>query len=892
MNITVNGRRRVVPDEPARSLLHVLREEMGLTRAKYGCAEGVCGACTVLMDGEPTHSCVLSASEVGSRAIITFEALVADETRLRLGRGFAAQSALQCGYCTPGMMVAATALLRRVANPDDAQIVAAMDGNICRCGTYPRILRAIRQAAAEAVGEPASVASSAATEEAAPVPGLSNGAHRVDFRPRRPWDLSEPEARDWFDLVGEGLIVVLSPEETERLGETDGRGWSTEGGAWIHVSEAGRVRAFTGKVDVGQGNRDALRRLVANELGASASDVELVMGDTDLCPYDIGTFGSRSMADAGAVLRTTAAAVRRVLLAAAASRWEASVRDLRLADGRVVSVDGSRSASFADLVRGTRRLEHATADDAEAWAPDARTDALVISPRGEPASERFTSDLSLPGMLHGHVLRPPTFGATLRSVNLTRAETVPGIVVVRDGPFVGVVAPDPMTAGEALEQISAEWEETEQPSEAELEGYLRSHPTTVKGWEGGVDRAHGNVERALAKAAVTLSATYTTAYLAHVPLESRVAVAHWEPNGEGPQRLTVWTGTQRPFGVREQLAAALGVAQEDVRVIVPPTGGGYGGKHSGEAAVEAARLARATGAPVEVRWSRQEEFSWAYFRPAAFIDVRSGVSADGKLTAWDFRNTNSGPHAIATPYEVRNWHVLYQPAASPLRQGSYRALAATANTFARESHMDELAHRLAEDPLQFRLKHLADERLAAVFRAAAERSGWPGEGAVQVAREGNGAKTGLGIAGGVEKDGRVATCAQVRVTADGHVSVERIVTAYDCGAILDRENLLNQVEGATVMGLGGALFEAIHFDRGRITNGSMTDYRVPRFSDVPQIEVVLRDQPEEPSAGAGETPIIAVAPAIANAIFAATGRRLRSLPLLRADGLLSPDSGN
>ena len=900
MQITVNGEARAVPEQPSRSLLHVLREELGLTQAKYGCGEGACGACTVLLDADPVRSCVTSLAEVGARSVTTLEGLESDVARLRLSRGFADLAAPQCGYCTPGMLVAATALLRRNAQPDAAEIVAAMDGNVCRCGMYPRILRAIHHA----VHEPTLATPTmpgGAEAQSVPDPSRASGMSTVAARPRRPWDLSEPQDRDWFELLGEGLIVTLSAEETERLGARDGRGWSTEGGAWIHVDAYGRIRAFIGKVDVGQDNRTALSRIVAAELATPAVDVDLVMGDTDVCPYDLGTFGSRSMADAGAVLRTVAAGVRRVLIQEAASRWGVTASELRLQDGSVVSRSGPHAASFGELVRASNRLEPATADDGatESEATDADASAFAASAFAaatagravgrfrraiEPGALEYTSDMARPGMLHGRVLRPPSFGARLRSLDLAAAEAIPGVVALREGDFVGVAAADPLAAGHALEQIRADWEEIEQVTESELEAYLRAHPATAEGWEGGADRSQGDVEGALATAAITLSATYATAYLAHVPLETRVAIAEWEPNGDGPRRLTVWTGTQRPFGVREQLAAALGIDELDVRVIVPPTGGGYGGKHSVEAAVEAARLARAAQRPVKVRWSRQEEFSWAYFRPAAVIDVRSGVSADGQLVAWDFRDLNAGPHGSATPYVVPNQRVAYQPAASPLRQGSYRALAATANTFARESHMDELAERLKVDPLRFRLEHLDDDRLAAAFRAVADAAGWPGAAAATESTTGDGSSTGLGIAGGIEKDGRVATCAQVRVSAAGHVSVTRIVTAYDCGAILDRDNLASQVEGATVMGLGGALFEAVHFAQGRISNGSMSGYRVPRFSDIPEIEVILLDRPDEPSAGAGETPIIAVAPAIANAIFAATGRRLRALPLLDAAG--------
>jgi isoquinoline 1-oxidoreductase len=307
-----------------------------------------------------------------------------------------------------------------------------------------------------------------------------------------------------------------------------------------------------------------------------------------------------------------------------------------------------------------------------------------------------------------------------------------------------------------------------------------------------------------------------------------------------------------------------------VRVVVPDFGGGFGGKHTPDVAVEAARLAHASGRPVSVRWTREEEFSWGYLRPAAVIDVRA-AGRDGALVAWDFTNINSGAAALNSPYAVANLRERYQPAHSPLPQGSYRALAATANTFARESHMDDLAAALSVDPVEFRLRHLTDTRLAHALSTLAEGIDW--------SRRAQRPGYGLGIACGIEKDTRVATAAEVAVDPDGTLHVLRVVTCVDCGAIVDPTGLRNQIIGATIMGLGGALFEQTGLDNGRISTASFSVYRVPRFTDVPPIEVTLIDQPTYASAGAGETPIIAVAPAIANAVFAATGRRLRDLPL-------------
>jgi Molybdopterin-binding domain of aldehyde dehydrogenase/Amidohydrolase len=354
-----------------------------------------------------------------------------------------------------------------------------------------------------------------------------------------------------------------------------------------------------------------------------------------------------------------------------------------------------------------------------------------------------------------------------------------GVTVVRDGQFTGVTAADPASARRAVAAVRADWERPP-AGPAEMASYLRGHPAAGQGWERPVDRYEGDVEAALAGAATRVQASYATAYLAHVPLETRAAVAAWDGG-----RLTVWTGCNVPFAVRGQLADALGIDQADVRVIVPPTGGGFGGKH-GEEAIEAARLARAAGRPVKVHWSRAEEFGWGYLRPMAVIDVRAGLDAGGAITAWDFLDINAGAQGTAFPYATASWRLRYQPAASPLAQGPYRALAATANTFARESCLDELAHAAGADPLQFRLDHLADQRLAMVVRAAAARFGWtPGQGQP--------ARPGWGIAAGLEKDGRVATCAEVRAGPAGQLTVTRIVTAYECGAIVNPDTVAGQV---------------------------------------------------------------------------------------------------
>jgi isoquinoline 1-oxidoreductase len=444
---------------------------------------------------------------------------------------------------------------------------------------------------------------------------------------------------------------------------------------------------------------------------------------------------------------------------------------------------------------------------------------------------------------------------------------MPGVVVVRDVDFVGVAAPDEQIAERAVAAIHAEWKTSPQISDKELFDELKK-TASASGGRGGGGNQMGSIEEGLAAADHKLQQTYTIAYIAHAPLEPRAAVAEWKDD-----RLTVWTGTQRPFGVRGDLAQAFRVPEERVRVIVPDTGSGYGGKHTGEAAVEAARLARAAGKPVKLVWTREEEFTWAYFRPAGVIEVSGGARADGTITAWEFHNYNSGGSAIRPLYDIPNQKVEFHSTRSPLRQGSYRALAATANHFARESFVDELAHAVKMDPLEFRLKNLKDARLRAVLEAAASAFGWgktkPPSG------------HGVGLAVGSEKGSCLATCAEVAMDrAGGKVRIVRVVQAFECGAVLNPDHLKNQNEGAIVMGLGGALFEAIRFENGKIVNPRFSRYRVPRFEDAPRIEIVLLDRKDSPSTGAGETPIVGIAPAVGNAIFDAAGVRLRSLPMI------------
>jgi len=699
---------------------------------------------------------------------------------------------------------------------------------------------------------------------------------RYEFR-AAPIHHFELNRRDLFKLLGAGIAVFAVAKDSSAMQETapGPRSFHSEElpkeiTSWLHVGEDGTVTGFTGKVEIGQNIRTSLAQTIADELRVPFESVRMVTADTALTPFDAGTFGSRTTPTMTPQFRRVAAAARDLLMGVAAKEWNVAPEGLIAADAKVSDPTSGRSLRYAELARGKTLAQNLPAEDpvtpAGQWKIAGKPVPKVDGRAFVTGRHQYTPDLRPAGMLYGKVLRPPSFGATLLSCDDSAAKAMAGVVIVRDGDFIGAAAPTEREAQNAVAGIRTQWKEVPQISNKELFTYLRE-----KAASNSDVRHHnqkGSVEEGLASAAHHLDATYTVAYIAHAPLEPRAAVAEWTDG-----KLTVWTGTQRPFAVRDDLAAVFHIPESGVRVIVPDTGSAYGGKHTSDAALEAARLSRAAGRPVKVVWTREEEFTWAYFRPAGVIEVKGGIATDGSLTAWEFHNYHSGSSGIETPYDVSNQRTEYHPVPLVLRSGSYRGLAATANHFARETHMDGLARMAQMDPLEFRRKNLSDPRLRAVLDAAAKSFGWP----QKKSQKGQG----FGLAAGFEKGSYVATCAEVAVDrTSGAVRVVRLAEAFECGAIVNPDGLRNQVIGAMIQGLGGALFESIEFENGRIKNSRFASYRVPRFRDVPEIETVLLDRKDLPSAGAGETPIMSVAPAIGNAIFAATGVRLNSLPLV------------
>ena len=707
--------------------------------------------------------------------------------------------------------------------------------------------------------------------------------------------------RSFVQMLGAGIVISMTagsmtteaaaPPATQRGGGQRGGGRGGGGrdrppinlGARIHIAEDGTITILTGKVEGGQGARQQLTQAAAEELRIAPEQLRMIMADTDLVPDDGGTYGSQTTPRTVPAVRQACAAARDLLIALAAETWKIDRSGIEVRDGAAVAMNGasgngvaSQSLAYAALIEADRASEafkQAVPRDVQVLA--VREWKVLGTPMPRPnrhdlvsGAHRYPSDIILPGMLYGKILRPPAYGARLASIDLASAQRQKDAVVVRDQSFVGVAAPTTWQAKQALAELerAAQWETPPHPSSSEIDDYLRQNA------QGGIPaNPHGDV---MASAAKSLKAQYGIAYVQHAPMEPRTATAQWVDG-----KLTVWTATQRPFDVRRELANAFRIAEERVQVIIPDFGGGFGGKHTGECAIEAARLAQAAGKPVALRWTRTEEFTWAAFRPAAAIDVEASLDGRGRITSWHFININSGQSSIQSPYNIESKNSQYVESAPPLRHGSYRALAATANTFARECFMDELAHAAGIDPLELRLQHLEQGRLRDALEDAAGRFKWSERrGAGSDVSEHD--RRGVGLACGTEKGSFVAACAEVVVnTAWKVIRVQRITLTFDCGAITSPRNLMSQVQGAIVMGLGPALIEEMIFKDGRMLNAAFKSYAVPRMRDVPEMDVHLLDRPDVSSAGAGETPLIAVAPAIGNAIFHATGTRLRAMPM-------------
>ncbi len=699
------------------------------------------------------------------------------------------------------------------------------------------------------------------------------------------------DRRTFLEIFGSGVFVFFSTEDSYLLGQGQrgSRAYPEDFNAYLRIGEDGHVSCFTGKVELGQGIIAALAQILAEELEVPYAAVTMVMGDTKLCPWDGGTNGSRSVKYFGPALRAAGAEAREVLIRLAAERLQASPERLVVKDGVVRDkANPEKSISYGALAMG-KTIERHLGSKPELKPVSTYTVSGRPLPRADATAKvtgraKYAGDIRLPGMFYGRVLRPPAHGARLKSLDASGAKQVKDARVLQEGDFVGVVHPLPDQAELALSRIKAEYDVPEVKTDDKTihERLMSSTPRE------NVVEQRGDLGQGLELSSLKFDETYFTPYVAHAPMETHSALARVDREGA-----TFWIGTQRPFGAVEELAGVLGIAPDKIQVITPYVGGGFGGKSQIGQAVQAARLSKMTGSPVQVVWSREEEFFYDTFQPAAVVRIKSGLDGSNRIVYWDYQVSFAGERSSQNFYDVPHVRTVSRGGFSagsasphPFGTGAWRGPGSNTNIFARESHIDVMAARARMDPLEFRLKNLADQRMTRVLKAAADKFGWKP------------AKAPSGMGHGVVcldyLNTYVAAMAEIAVDRNtGRIRVDRIVAAQDMGLIINPEGARRQMEGAITMGLGYCLAEEIHFKGGEIKDLSFIDYEITHFSWVPKIETVLIDNPNLPAQGGGEPPITCMGGLMANALFDAVGVRLNRLPLTpeRIKTSLSKSSG-
>jgi nicotinate dehydrogenase subunit B len=695
--------------------------------------------------------------------------------------------------------------------------------------------------------------------------------------------LPDVNRRDFLKVFGAGITIFVTIDGLKAFQEPSrlpaGRqGYPTDFNAYLRVQTDGRVACFAGKVELGQGSMTALPQLIADELDVPLDKVDITLGDTDVCPWDMGTFGSLTIRQFGPVFRAAAAEARLVLLQLAAEKLQVPAEQLRTENGAVVAGTGAaaKRATYAELAQGRTIERHL--DKRPDVKPPSALKVIGTSAKRRDIGDKVTGkakyagDIVLPGMLHAKIVRPPAHGAKVKSMDTAAAEKVPGAQLVRDGDLVALVHQYPDEAERARDLVKADWDVP--PSTLDdvtiFDHLVKNAP------QGARDLVHesGSLADGARASVSVVDSRFLNSYVAHAPMETHTATANIE-NG----KVTVWVSTQAPFTVKTQVMQALGLPGDKVRVITPFVGGGFGGKTAGPQAVEAARLAKLTSRPVQVMWSRDEEFFYDTFRPAAVVTIKSGATDAGKISLWDFTVYAAGDRDAKQFYDVPNQRTVAHggwqggaPGYHPFGIGPWRAPSVNTNTFARESQIDIMAAKAALDPVEFRRRNLSDKRMLRVLAAAAERFKWtPGK-----APSGRG----VGVALAIYSGSYVATFAEISVDrATGRVKVKRLVCAEEIGQVVNPEGAKLQVEGSLTMGLGYALTEEIHFKGGNIADRALDSYQLPHFSWLPSIETIVIDAPELPASGGGEPPIVCMGAVLANAVFDATGARLYQLPM-------------
>ncbi len=626
---------------------------------------------------------------------------------------------------------------------------------------------------------------------------------------------------------------------------------------------------------MGQGPITSLAQELADELDVPLDVIDMVMGDTDLCPWDMGTFGSMTTRFFGPALRTAGAQARQVLLELASENLRIPVSNLAVENGVVFDkTNNLRRVSYGKLTVGKRIERHLTKPADIKKPPEFKVMGKPTLRRDSRAkvtgSAKYAGDIQLPGMVFAKLLRPPAHGAKLLDVDLSEAKKVPGVQILHEGDFVAVLHKYPDVAEVALSKIKAKFDK---PTSRIDDSSIFDHLLAVAP-EGKMVANGGNLPEGERAAAVIIEETYLDGYKAHAPIEPHTAVVKIEGN-----KATVWASTQTPFGAKDEVAKELGFPPENVRVITPFVGGGFGGKARNVQVVETARCAKLSGKPVQVAWTRKEEFFYDSFRPAAVVKIRSGMTAAGRITFWDYHVYFAGERGSQLFYDIPHHSTVAhdsswdgKPGAHPFATGPWRAPGNNTNTFARECHIDRMAAKAGIDPIEFRLRNMTDPKMKRVLLAAADKFGW------KPARTPS--FRGYGVACGIDAGTVVAAIAEVDVDkTTGRVRVKRVVCAQDMGLVINPEGATIQMEGCITMGLGYALREDIRFKDGEVLDVNFDTYEIPRFSWVPKIETVILDRKDDPPQGGGEPAIVVMGAVIGNAIFDAVGVSLLQMPL-------------
>ena len=891
--LTVNGAERTVTCEPDTPLLDVLRHDLGLTGPRFGCGMGLCGACFVLVEGRARASCDLPVSALDA-PVTTVEGLP-DGGRLHpVQQAFIDEQAAQCGYCTSGMVIAAAGLLRDRPAPAEQEVREALDGNVCRCGAHGRIIRAVLKAAGRTPDEPAVVPRPPAGQV------LASQVPAGGTQPR--------EGPVLAPSVSSGLLVAESGVPSSASPLPADLAANPVLARWLDFSRDGEVTIRIGKVEYGQGIWTALAQVAAEELQVKMARVRVAPVSTSTSPNEGVTAGSLSVQDSGSALRQACAQARGLLLAAAATKLGIGHEVLAVADGQIRTADGPTGLSYWTLAQPGMLDRPADVPVPSRppgqWSVAGRSAPRLDIPDKVTGRPRFLHDLILPDMAYGRVVRPPARAAAL--TELADLNLGPETVLVRDGSFLGVVAPTDRAALRAAGRVAraGRWQTTPSlPDARDLRGFMLAAPSEV---QTVIDQPAADVAGTPTR---TLTAEFSRPFLAHASVAPSCAIARWD--GES---VTVWSHTQGIFLLRAAIAAGLGLATGQVTVHYVEGAGVYGQNGADDVAMDAVLLARAVpGRAVRVQWTREDEMCWSPLGSAMLAQLSASLDAAGRIVTWrqdvwsngfmgrptmggdprllalthlagghsmppapDLQPANwMGASRNAVPgYDIPGLHVTrHRLLDMPIRTSSLRSLGAHLNVYAIESFMDELAAAAGTDPVRFRLAHLTDPRARQVLTQAADMAGW----------DTRGHRDGIGYGAGVARYSGVAGyCAAVaEVQAETDIRLRRLWLAVDVGRVINPDGVINQVEGGAVQSASWTLREQVRFDRDKITSAGWDSYPVLRFTDTPEVMVRVLDAPGEPEVGSGEVAQGPVAGAIGNAVADAVGVRVRDLPLTR-----------